>query len=146
MNWEKLSKEIEAFDENDLGKGVSDEAIDAASRVLGLPFPPSYREFLRRYGSGGLESEEFFGLGGASHLDVIQRAAKLRAKGLPPHFIPVRGDGFGNYDCLDLRRGAADAPVVEWLHDGGTTQTSRLLGANYCEWFFSILELIRAEE
>src|SRR5690242_17128770 len=36
--------------------------VDAASAELGLPFPPDYREFVRRYGGGLIGAYPIFGL------------------------------------------------------------------------------------
>src|SRR6266478_3582044 len=41
---------------------VPTDEIDAASTALGLPFPPDYREFLRRYGGGMVGPYPIFGL------------------------------------------------------------------------------------
>jgi cell wall assembly regulator SMI1 len=41
---------------------VPTDEIDAASTALGLPFPPDYREFLRRYGGGMVGRYPIFGL------------------------------------------------------------------------------------
>jgi cell wall assembly regulator SMI1 len=117
--------------------------IGSAERALGVRFPPAFRAFLIELGSGGAGSEEFIGLGGPSHLDVVQATlwARQSPRGFPPTLIPLRRDGFGNYDCLDLDcETESSCPVVEWVHEAPNGQR-RVLAPDYEAWFASILEM-----
>ncbi len=152
MNWNELSQTIVGFENVDLSGGVTADAIEAASNSIGLPFPPEFIEFLSKAGAGGVESEEFIGLGGPAHLDVVNRTNRLRAKSspgeFPKHLIPIRADGFGNYDCIDTSTPTRDGEfaVVQWLHDGGKEQEMQRLAEGYFEWVAGILKMIREED
>jgi hypothetical protein len=130
------------------GVGVPEEAIAEASAALGVSFPPSYVDFLRRFGSGYVSYEELIGLGGPPHLDVVELTAHLRQRtgvsAFPRHLIPVLADGFGNYDALDTSQPGPEVPVVQWLHDGGDDQSPAVLAPSYIEWLRKLVEDIRA--
>jgi hypothetical protein len=100
MSIEDIQQRIRSFEFTDFVDAIAPSVIHEAEQALRLPLSHEYREFLQHLGSGGVESEEFIGLGGKRHLKM--HADLLRkSHPLPPHFIPLRGDGFGNYDCLD---------------------------------------------
>ena len=76
---------------------------------------------LLKFGAGYVTSEELIELGGAKHLDVAWLARDLRsrkaatAKALPAMLIPVRADGFGNYDCIDTLEANCDVNGLPML-------------------------------
>ena len=146
MKREEVVRRIARFDAVDFSGPVTEEAIDRASAQLDAVFPPQYREFLSSFGCGGVDSEEFVGLGGPEHLDIVTLTARLRdrQRPLPQHLLPLHGDGYGNYDCLDLLQpsAAGEYVIVHWLHDGGENQSPAVLADSFDEWFDSILLLI----
>lgn len=143
-----IQKRLSAFDDVEFSGPNTREAVDSASQKLGLPFPPEYRVFLEAYGSGSVASESFIGIGGPRHLDVVWlRQTLMDKKGVsafPAHFLPVRSDGFGNYDCIDTHQPTSNGElaIVEWLHDGGMDQKHRVLAPNYFDWLILILDMI----
>ena len=146
MDLDTLARQFRKFDEVEFAGGVSDQEIDAAAERIGLPIEGGYRAFLRRFGCGAIEHEEFIGLGGDGHLDVVTVTRDLRARSLPrafpSTFIPVLADGYGNYDCIDTtRRDNGEFPVVAWVHDGDDNPEQ--LAPNYLEWFNRKLQEIR---
>lgn len=147
MSIEDIQQRIKSFEFTDFVGAIAPSVIDEAEQALRLPL--EYREFLQHLGSGGVESEEFIGLGGKRHLNVVQMHADLLRKShpLPPHLIPLRGDGFGNYDCLDMSSPTENGEfaVVQWLHDGGSNQIHKRLASSYFAWFDSILNMIQKE-
>lgn len=151
MDIEKLRTEIESFEDKQFSGGVGDVEILTAELVLSLQFPRDYAEFLRKFGSGYVSFEEFIGLGGAQHLDVVKRTLDLRSRiksGFPSHLLPVLADGGGNYECIDVSRRGEDgnAAIVFWRHDAGANQDLEKIANSYYEWFHSTLEAIRREE
>lgn len=128
--------------------GVSEEAINDAAARLGVSFPPSYVDFLRRFGSGYISYQELIGLGGPPHLDVVELTSHLRERAgisaFPRHLIPVLSDGFGNYDALDTSQSGPEVPVVQWLHDGGVDQVPAVLARSYAEWLQRLVEDIHS--
>jgi hypothetical protein len=128
--------------------GVSEEAIHDAAMRLGVVFPPSYVDFLRRFGSGYISYQELIGLGGPPHLDVVELTSHLRERAgisrFQRHLVPVLADGFGNYDALDTSQPGPEVPVVQWLHDGGDDQKPPVLAGSYAEWLQRLVEDIRS--
>lgn len=135
--------------EHGFSGGVPRTTVDAAESALGLRFPPSYVDFLRSHGSGFIEHHELIGLGGPRHLDVVEETLHLRSRSkisrFPESFIPVLGDGFGNFECLDSSKpgGSGEMPVVQWLHDGGDRQQPSVLASSYDQWIRRLVEQIR---
>lgn len=142
-----LEDAVQGLDHSFYG-GVTKEAITDAEARLGVAFPPSYANFLRRFGSGYVSYQELIGLGGPSHLDVVELTAHLRERAgisvFPRHLIPVLADGFGNYDALDTSQSGLEVPVVQWLHDGGDDQLPVVLASSYAEWLQRLVEDIRS--
>lgn len=95
-----------------------DERIERAEELLGFAFPPSYREFLSRYGVLSFGPHEGYGI----HHDqleagpvpnVVWLALKDRTSGfLPPSMIEIYHDGMGFY-VLDTAEGDGP-PVRTW--------------------------------
>lgn len=151
MEIQTIKRLISEFPESDFAGAVSEEAIDAASVHTKLPIKSGYRDFLRNFGCGGVESEEFIGLGGPKHLNVVDVTETLRSRkgpsGLPRHLMPILADGYGNYVCLDAEHEIVpDEPVVVfWLHDGGDNQVCERISDTYLEWLASTLMRLRDE-
>ena len=147
MNIQDIKRELADSPDRDLGSGVDEQAVLQAESALGVLFPPQYRRFLARFGSGFVSSEEFIGLGGPRHLDVAWLTIELRSrkKDFPKSLIPIRADGFGNYDCLDSNNPTSDGefPVVVWVHDGGANQHHRILAPSFDDWFINMLRLVK---
>ena len=143
LNQEYLGTRLRNFDAVEFCGPVSETTIAAAERAIGVCFPRQYRTFLTLCGCGGIGSEDFIGLGGAEHLNIAKLAVRLRSRhnSLPGHLLPIRGDGFGNYDCLDTRLVGNDGEcaVVQWNHEGGADQHCKHLADCYDSWFESML-------
>ena len=150
MDFGLIEREIARFDSQEFHGGVTNSLIEAAELAIGLRFPPSYVEFLRRLGCGYVSFQEFIGLGGPPHLDLVKEATYLREHSkisrFPRQLIPVLADGFGNYECIDTSRPMADGEcsVVSWLHDGGDDQDCEEIAKSYLEWFLSVLRMIQS--
>lgn len=148
MNLNEWLREVEAFEHEFFGP-IPDAAIEGASREIRLPFPPQYREFLSIVGSGSVASESFVGLGGPQYLDVVWLSKTLREKDRQKKFasslIPLRSDGYGNYDVIDTTQptSAGEFSIIEWRHEGSNDDPSQVLAASYFDWLESMLDLIR---
>lgn len=149
MNLAEWLHEVEAFEDREFFGPIADARIEGASKESGLPFPPQYREFLSVVGSGSVASESFIGLGGPQYLDVVWMFKALRGKErrkkFPPTFIPLRADGYGNYDAIDTMQATSggEFSIVEWRHEGSEADPSRVLAAGYFEWLESMLAIIK---
>lgn len=151
MNIEIVKNLIDEFPEAEIAGPVSEQSIEDAAASMSLPIEGGYRAFLRRFGCFAVESEEFVGLGGPKHLDVVSVTAVLRSRRgpsrFPLHLIPVLADGYGNYACLDAECeiSPGEPVVVFWLHDGGDDQILQRVGDTYLEWLESTLVKLRDE-
>jgi len=151
MNIQDITNEIQSFDEHEFVGPIPEPFVAQAEQELALHFPPAYRQFLLAFGSGTISSESFIGLGGPQHLNIVWLTQTLRNKKTPRPFpvelLPIRTDGFGNYDCIDTSAATTkgECAVVEWLHDAGG-QKGRTLAVGYFEWFRSIVQIIREIE
>jgi len=70
----------------------SDTLIDRAEAFLNVHFPPSYREFLRRWGALGFGPEEIYGITGDNFEtgavpNGIWFTAQERSQGLPHRLV-----------------------------------------------------------
>ncbi len=85
------------------GEGVAQSEIDAAAARLGVPFPPDYQEFLRRYGGGHAGSLSVAGLrrwefASRSDWSVVELTEQHRSQRYPgaERWAIFSDDGFGN--------------------------------------------------
>ena len=93
-----------------------------AEQVLGLTFPPTYRQFLSRFGCGSVPSYEFYGLidddfENSSVPDAIWLTLdERRTSQLPESLVLVSDTGDGGYYAIDVSQKApsGDSPIVEW--------------------------------
>ena len=120
--------------------GVDEARIAAAESILGIRFPNSYREFLRRFGRLNFGSSEFYGL--EQHLlDVRQSSCveqTLWARDMgrfPRPLVIIYDTGWeGEVLCLDTSQMNEDneCPVVNWV--GGmeeSHQPRRVIASTY---------------
>ncbi len=146
MNNEELKQRLASLEVVEPHGPASADMIKAAEKQLGTQFSPQYCAFLSTFGGGAIGSEDFIGLGGPPHLDIRRITLRLRQKNspLPTRLLPLRGDGFGNYDCLDTKQPTFDGEyaVVQWNHEAGADQTCELLAESFDGWFESILVMI----
>jgi cell wall assembly regulator SMI1 len=143
-----IKREIATFSDAQFVGGNSEEAIVHAEGELGLRFPPEYRAFLGELGCGSISSEEFIGLGGPQHLNVVWLTHHLRGRlsnNMPVNLIPLRHDGYGNYDCIDTLRPTdhGENEIVEYLHDEKSGER-RQLNDSFFSWLLGIFKLIQA--
>ncbi len=135
---------LAAFEDSELGGGVGKAALDAAEQALGIRITGGYRSFLERFGWGGVEHIELFGLGDdvPSHLDLVTVTRSERSEAtpaLPVHLVPVMNDGGGNLLCLDTRSGDEPA-VVFWDHEEDAAQTPSVEAASFADWLTEMLD------
>jgi len=146
MTLSEIEKKLVAFAEREFSGSVSSDVVAEAEKSFAGTFPSDFVVFLSNYGSGFVESEEFIGLGGPDHLNIVSMANHLRSASshcyFPVNYVPVRGDGFGNYDCIDLEASTPEiSTVVAWLHDAGEDQCCEVLAKGYWEWFSGVLDI-----
>lgn len=137
---------LREFDDVKFSGPASPIAIAELRELFPDPLPGDYVSFLEVLGAGAVGSEEFVGLGGPDHLDVRRVVVRLREPskfvGFRDSLVPLSGDGFGNYDCIDLQLSTTETSViVVWRHDG-VGETAPVSAVGFWPWFVSILESI----
>lgn len=109
---------------------VTYSSVASAESTLGLRFPPSYRQFLMRYGASLCSGFEIYGLppdpGPGKQPqwpNVTETTLRLRPNCLPENAIQISDDGgdHGYFLQCSLSDVSFEGPVIEWgpSHRGG---------------------------
>lgn len=132
------------------GPALTEEEISRVEDVLQINFPTAYRAFLKRYNGGEPVPDGFPDGSEASTLQyflsvsdeprsLIEVVGDMRrGNRIPPEYLPVGIDSFGNFVCL-LVAGASAGKVYFWDHEapagGGFTELAEDFDA-FCATFF----------
>lgn len=144
MNWNQLAERMLAMSSGDLGVGATREEIEKAEQCLGVSLEGGYRAFLLRFGWGGVEDIELFGLGEGVprylHLERVTISERNDMRPwLPKFLIPIMNDGGGNLYCIDTSISSPEPPVVLWCHDKPGTQRPIQVANNFVDWLEATL-------
>jgi hypothetical protein len=127
----QFDSRLEAIFGKTFNSGPATEAVVAtAESTLGLRFPPSYRQFLTRYGASLCSGFEIYGLPpdpGAGEQpqwpDVTESTLRLRPNCLPENSVQISHDGMDHGYFLEcsLTDASFEGAVIEWgpRHGGG---------------------------
>jgi hypothetical protein len=96
------------------------ELVRKAEVALGIAFPPTFREFVLRFGAGGFAGQEFFGITSANfETSTVPNGVWLtldnrKSWGLPEQFVIVSDLGDGAYYAIDVskKNASGENPVV----------------------------------
>ena len=118
----KACAEIDQSGEGDFSGPRSEEVVSAAEDLIGHEFPPTYRDFVLRYGCGDIRGQEFYGITqDAIHDNGIPSSIwytlnQRQECGFPHHLLIVYELGDGSLSCLDFsqRRVDGECPIVIW--------------------------------
>jgi hypothetical protein len=119
-------------------------AVEELERALDVQLPPSFRQFLLRYGGMGIGDSFISGIINGDALGdgmgwVYADTSRFREdSGLPAHLLVVQADDDAPY-CLDTseRSPEMECPVVCYeLHSGHVGRVSR----NFAEWCLQWLQ------
>lgn len=114
----------------DAEKSVGIEAIEVFESFLNRKFPKDYKQFLLTYNGGcpvpncfdfangqaGSLVQYFMGISPKSHrYDLLKNLRTLEGR-IPPHFLPVACDPFGNQICIALN-GENYGKIYFWNHE-----------------------------
>ncbi len=126
---------IEQYD-GDFEGAKEEILISSAESALDINFPPSYREFLQRYGCGDIGGLEFYGIITSNFKnsgipDAIWLTLTERKNGLPINFILIYETGDGTYYALDSnqKNNEGEYTVVEIDTEGATQNKYQDYGA-----------------
>ncbi|MDG5471429.1 SMI1/KNR4 family protein [Jeotgalibacillus sp. ET6] len=91
---ERISKMMDTYgEEEDFFGKVAEESIVKAETKLGVKFPLSYRNFIKRYGSGGICGVELEGIQGDLGASVVDATERWRKLGLDRNLIVLEDSG-----------------------------------------------------
>lgn len=114
---ERIIKMIENYgEEDDFFGEVSEEYINKAEEKLRVKFPRSYRDFIKKYGSGGICGVELEGVQGNLGASVVDATERWRKLGLRMNLIVLEDSGeFARcMYCADIN----DDRVFSWERGG----------------------------
>ena len=122
-----------------------EQAIAGLEHALGVTFPPSYRQFLAKFGAFKLLESSVTGIVDGEPLAKVAESLygeteRLRLDSdLPKHFLVIQPDEDSPY-CLDTRKSGrnGEMPVVWYELDSG--QIDRM-ASSFGEWFLDYLQL-----
>jgi antitoxin YobK len=136
-------------DDADFTDGADPASIERAERLLGVSFPPSYREFLARLGAGNLGSREFYGIiPGFDMADptvpnMVGVTKELQDAGtLPADIVVIGSTGYGPYYVIDTRRPdpRGEGPVLVWFPGVSSRENAERDAENFGEFFTTQVE------
>lgn len=147
MTFDELAERLERFTVKRFGQGAEEAEVNEAFARLGVNVRGGYRRFLRRFGWGGVEDIELFGLGPdvPSFLHLVSITESERSEmspALPAHLVPVMNDGGGNFYCLDARV-PDEPPMVFWDHTAGEDQQPEQVAPDFVSWLSDELSRVR---
>jgi cell wall assembly regulator SMI1 len=131
------------------GQGASPQEIAQAEQELGAEFPESYRAFLLRFGWGGVEHLELYGLGQdvPDYMNLIKVTLSERTEmkpRLPHRLVPIMNDGAGNHYCLDVEYSQqGECPMVYWDHNLSVSQDPQYVARNFEAWLSAELNALQ---
>lgn len=108
----------------DVGTPPSEQEIGSAETTLGVKFPESFQDYLRRWGWLSFGPNEYFGLG-ATMQNVVRETERVRrSSDLPGHMIVVCDRDGDEYVCIDTSECKnGECRVIVW--DSPTKSFSR---------------------
>jgi hypothetical protein len=144
-SFQDLAARLDASADKALGQGATEDEIKAGEAALGVVIRGGFRLFLRRFGWGGAEGIDLFGLGldVPRHLELVKTTLEERAEFcpfIPAYLLPLMNDGFGNHYCLDLRIAGDEPPVVFWDHEQDEEQVPAVDSPDFVSWFWDFLD------
>lgn len=140
-----IEKNKESFDfEKDF---KSPSLINKAEEFLGQKFPETYKIFLERYGCGGTDGLEIYGLidenfKNSGIPDVVWINMHERSKGwIPSHLIKISdaGDGFYYYLDASQENEEGEYPVVLWGH-GMSESQKKIVNKDFGEFLLEQIQ------
>lgn len=146
MNFDDFVLHVADYKHQSLGSGADEATIQHAEKVLKVQLPGSYKEFLRRFGWGGVGHWELYGLGPdvPKYLDLLRMTLSEREEmrpRVPFHLVPIMNDGLGNHYCLDTNKVKDNScPVVYWDHDLPESQDPKFVSRDFVVWLIGLLD------
>ncbi|MGL4825501.1 MAG: SMI1/KNR4 family protein [Alphaproteobacteria bacterium] len=131
------------------GAPVTQEFIGIAEEILELKFSNSYREFIKKFGYGGVCSFDIDGVTeykyeNSSYGGVVWNVLNLRENfSFPHHLIAIYNVGEGTTYCLDTSQmnESGECPVVAWPLGGyEETPVLEIVAEDFGKFFLDRVE------
>lgn len=115
MNENQLMEFIkEHADPLDFTGGVDKNKIEFIESELKVNLPESYKNFLRRYGMGGIFGVEILGYGKSSTASVVIQTKRYRKLGLPLEYVVIENCDEFAYCLATNKMIDKECPVISW--------------------------------
>lgn len=111
------------MEDDDFGGEKSENLIRSGEEALGIPFPPTYKSFIKKYGWGGIKGDEWYGIMDLNFHEysgpdcVRQTLSERKDWGLPHQFIVIGETGYGPSYVLDSSKPNAHGEYPVILYD-----------------------------
>lgn len=133
---------IDRSGEGDFTGPIPQQIVEEAEELLGVRFPPSYRQFLLKLGCGDVAGAEFYGIvddnlrNGPIPNGIWLTLDERATAQLPPKMVLVGFTGMSGYYALDLSRVGdnREAPVVMW-QAGATASACPVIAKDFGTFF-----------
>lgn len=89
MNNNILNMINEYIEAGDFSGEVSDEILTKTENTLKVMFPTDYKEFIKRFGSGGICGVDILGVEREDYASVVEYTIRYRKLGLPSNYIVI---------------------------------------------------------
>ncbi|WP_106498336.1 SMI1/KNR4 family protein [Lentibacillus sp. Marseille-P4043] len=109
MNNELLEMINKHIEKGDFTGRFTNENIDRTEQELGVDFPEGYKEFIKRFGAGGICGVDVLGIEGMDYASVVESTKQYRGLGLPKNYLVIEDVDEFVY-CLNTM----DDSVVRW--------------------------------
>lgn len=114
---ERIIEMIEEYsEEKDLFGAVLERFIYDAEEKLGVNFPQSYRNFVKKYGSGGICGVEIEGVQANLGASVVKATERWRKLGLERNLIIIEDSG--KFVRCMYSASINDERVFSWIRGG----------------------------
>ncbi|MEO7716056.1 MAG: SMI1/KNR4 family protein [Capsulimonas sp.] len=127
--------------EQPLPSGADEREIERLEDLLTYPLPQQLREWLFVYNARNIGPGGIFGVAPAEKGRLIEEYFRLFPTWLSKAWIPVAGDGCGNYYILD----ASDqtnftTPIYFIDHEYGYDEPSSIVGSRLFDFLWTLLQ------
>lgn len=139
---EQILNDLDAF----IAGGQPEAMVSAAESKLGVSFPPSFREYLLRWGNVSCDEVEYYGLTRNGDFDnggipncVWFTIRKRTTVGLPLSLVVFRNINDEEYYCIDTNEVLEndERKIVIW--DNVAREISRTLDGNFTDFLLEEL-------
>ena len=118
--YDKVINTIKQYEEKGdfIYPNVDENTITIAEKELDIKIPEQYCWFLKKYGHGGIDGIETYGIGKNGKRIFVDKTLQYRSYGLDNHKIVIENCDEWIY-CLDEKTGT----VVMWSQGDGNCKT-----------------------